>query len=353
MNSIDTLLNQHFGSQAPECTDAIVAAAVGYLLRVRSSVQLTAAIRESIPDAHVVDFRKDLQTAYFLRNLKLWIWRVVTRGYSPRLARTMMDTYDVLDDDIEIARVVHHNPQLLADVQLQGQHYRGHRLAQYDEIMESILHELHSHISRFAWRRLRFISKNGYMSMDDIITDLKMYGLYSMRLQYPKVQSRLHLVNVCKNSVRNFGMNMIASFTTKSRQHMRQEDDGSFSAVKVSIDSVNHDNFLTYHNHTSDITGASSEDGNGAAGVLDRISVTRVMEGLAGPRREFLELLLGHHNEGFSEWLQSIGYMENDELLDVLLEEDDVNSYISLAAEFVGISEYRANTILNEMRQNL
>lgn len=356
MTTVSNLIRSHFGELGAEQTEAVTANAIGYLFRVRSSLDLTSRIREYFPDAKVADFRRDLQTAYFLRNIKLWIWRVIWLKANPSTASSMMSVYEVESRDVPLLVTAMKHPGLHPLLAEMSEQYISHRLEQYDQLLEETLDGLADYIGRFAWKKLRFLEKSGFITLPDIRADLKLNALFALRLQYPKVASRLHLENVAKRAIHNHGMNMISTYTSQSRQHLRQEADGAFTAIKVSIDSAPVGGYLSYHNQSTDLNGSTLLDGSpcsGSSTVIDRLSVQKALGKLKGDRRRFAELLKGQYDADFSAWLQLQGRSDNDELFDQRLARDRVNSYVTLAAQYLGITSDSANSIINEMRASL
>lgn len=353
MNSIEQLVSKHYGAIPEKHLENINAVSLGYLFRVCTATDLTKVLRGALgTDVKVIDFRRDLQNGYFLKNVKLWIWRIVKQQHSPKKAARIMVRYGIQPEDMTLARVAMKHPVLSKKLRNLSARYRGHTLRQYESVLAQCLEDVHGYCTRFAIRKLRFLTFGGHMSHEDLVLELKYYAIYGMLLQYPVVETRLHLTNVGKRAAHNFGINLIQQQTTQGRGHLRQEKDGSFTTVKVSRD-ASADGYLHHINQTADITGNSDNAGERAPDFYDRVTVNTLLARHGGKKRVFLTLLTGHYDKKFSKYLNKQDLPDNDLLMERLIRQDTVNKYVDLVADFLDVSPYQTQVFMNQLRQAL
>lgn len=357
------LVFQHLGPVLPEVGRRITTVTIGYLLKVATANDLARVIRHEMgAGTSVIDYRMALRTGYILKNVKLWLWRCYDQKYSPSQARAAMARFGVDESEWPLAAMVMKG-KLAAKLQkdLVDKGYKSHELDHYEELIESSLDEVRVPIAKFAYRKLRFIVQAGHMDLEDLESDLEIKGLLGMLMQYPKVESHLHLTNICKTTYHNTGMNLIQHYTSAGRATMRREADGTFTSLKVSLDAGDtapDSGYLRTHNQSTDMHGNRYTEDEAVVDHADFMSANQILDRYTGKRHEFLRLLSGHFCEDFSAWLtrreeDTEAPISNDELLDKLLEDDLVGEYIDLAAEFIGVTSYKAHVLLSEVRNTL
>jgi len=146
--------------------------------------------------------------------------------------------------------------------------------------------ELATYIGKFISRKLIFLRSYG-LTREEMHSLLIYSSIFALRLKYPRFESELHAMNVCKTTIHNTGMSLIEYWTREKRQALIKEGD-TFQAVHVSIDNV-HD-LATHPEH---------EDEN----RLNLQVLTHIKGTLSPKENRLLRLASGEHDAGFSMFL--------------------------------------------------
>jgi hypothetical protein len=113
-------------------------------------------------------------------------------------------------------------------------------LRSFDQTTERLLQspELRNYIGKFVSKKMSFLMKSFGETRHDLEMQLREAALLSWYKQYPRFDSELHMVNVAKASIHNDGHTMITSLSSKSRQRLQRNDDGTFDALTVDIEAL-------------------------------------------------------------------------------------------------------------------
>lgn len=95
--------------------------------------------------------------------------------------------------------------------------------------------ELKNYIGKFVTKKMSFLIKSYGETRHDLETQLRETALLAWYKQYPRFDSELHAINVAKAAIHNDGHTMITSLSSKSRQRLTRNADGSFEALMVDI----------------------------------------------------------------------------------------------------------------------
>lgn len=95
--------------------------------------------------------------------------------------------------------------------------------------------ELTNYIGKFVSKKMSFLIKSYGETRHDLETQLSETALLAWYKQYPRFDSELHAINVAKAAIHNDGHTMITSLSSKSRQRLTRNSDGSFEALMVDI----------------------------------------------------------------------------------------------------------------------
>ena len=232
--------------------------------------------------------------------------------------------------------------------------YRCHKPKVYDKHLTDVLQQLHGYTNRFIWAKLRFLTMGSETTVDDLFMELQYYALYAIMRQYPKVESKLHLVNIAKRAIHNFGINIIHHNTTRGRAVWDYNEEGQALNLIKSSYNMMFDSSAYKTQAVSSINGSTEEPYEDEQDKLNlKLSVLKVVNAQQGKRRRLLELLTGTYDVNFSSYLKGQGLKDNDEFFDFLERKDKLDTYIEHISNFLGVSTYKTHVFLNTVRDQL
>lgn len=354
MNSISQLVDRHYPGATVSQRRHITLMGVGYVLNVMTSREFTYEVRNVLEqNVNVIDLRRDLQIGYYMRNVKLWLWYCWTNKVPREKSYNIMKHFGVEEHDKILYRIMRYNEFHHAELNKLSLKYKSHKPAVYDKHITETLSSLHGYTHRFIWAKLRFLTMGSETTVDDLFMELQYYALYAMMKQYPKVDDKLHLVNIAKRAIHNFGINLIHHHTTQGRAVWDYNEEGqATNLVKSSYDMM-FDSAAYEDSVVSSINGSEEPYADEQDKLDNSISVSKVLDQHKGKRRKFLELLTGTYDPKFSGFLHKQGLKDNDELFDSLSKRDKLDHYIDHASRFLGVSTYKTHVFLNEVRSQL
>jgi len=332
-----SLIRKHFGKQKKEVVHKIMTHTMRYMFRLVSAHEMTRAIRVDLedPSVRIIDYRKEIQEGYIIKNIKFWVWYIIANRLSKKKSMKIMSEFGIRDDDRCLAFVA--KKYLDRDLVKLAKKYDAHSLHEFKSITEKCLKETESYTKKFAYRKLRFLIADG-TTMDDIHMELNYWGLYTIILQYPQIDDMKHCLNLYRRGVHNHGINMIKKATTAKNNVLVQNGDGTFENLKASaevVDVKNMSEFSVSHEEERD----------------NKLFVSKMLKENNGKKNKFLKLMTGTYSEKFSDFLSRDGYIENnDDLFDRLLSNDNIDLYMSLCAKFLRITPYQAKQFVNHLR---
>lgn len=331
------LIKQHFGKQKD--IKKIIVPTLKYMYRIYSANEMTRDIRLYLDsNIRVIGYRKEIQNGYISKNIKLWIWYVITKQLSKKKAINMMVDFKIKEEDEYLIYIA--KKYLNKNLIRLSKKYKAHTLKEFDKIIADVLEDIDSYTKKFAFRKLSFIVSDGGQSLEDIVMELKYWGIYTIILQYPQIDDMDHCLNLCKCGIHNHGINIIKHASNMSNNVLiRNKEDNTFSSLKVSIEeSFIKENSLDHSVDTNTKTH-------------NRMFVSKILKSYSGKRNKFLSLMSGVYSERFSDYLTKVGYIENnDELYDKLASNNNIDLYISLCASHLGITPYNAKQFLEDLK---
>lgn len=235
---------------------------------------------------------------YVLKNCKLYAWAC----WSARVLKAAMpkaSDFDVNPTDAKILKRL--NLQHLEERTTKHNlsRYPAYTLKTFDEMTARTLAspDLRNYIGKFVTRKMSFLMKSYGETRHDLEMQLRESALLAWYKQYPRFESDLHMVNVSKTQIHNTGHTMITSLTSKSRQKLSQNVDGTFDAVQVDI---------------AILADVSAPPQYGQA-LQDHLQALSAVEHKLNQRaRDFLMCAAGQYHEGLSEFLKT----RNDDAAD-------------------------------------
>lgn len=267
-------------------------------------------------------------SGYVLKNCKLYTWAY----WSARVlnaTRPKAEDFDVHPEDAKILRRM--NLQHLEERTTQGlPRYPAYSLKTFDKLTARMLAspELRNYIGKFVTRKMTFLMKSYGETRHDLEMQLRESALLAWYKQYPRFESDLHMVNVSKTQIHNTGHTMITSLTSKSRQKLSQNADGTFDAVHVDIDVL------------ADVS-APPQYGQALQDHLQALSA--VEHKLNQRAKDFLMCAAGQYHEGLSEFLQ----VRNDEAAD----EWPYSRYMAQCQKFFNTTPEKVEKLFSSIRR--
>jgi hypothetical protein len=264
---------------------------------------------------------------YVLKNCKLYAWACWrARGLGRPTPRPQ--AFEVSPVDARVLRrlnLKHLDPRRGYDP------YAAYSLASFDALTAKMLAsvDLRNYIGKFVSKKMGFLMRSFGETRHDLETQLKESAILAWYKQYPRFDSSLHMVNVAKAQIHNTGQTMITSLTSKSRQRLTQNADGSFEALSVDISVV-----------ANEIVAPPQY----GAMLHDWLQAMAKVEPMLKPRaRDFLLCCAGHHHAGLSAFLQ----VNNEDAAD----EWPYQRYMAKVQEYFQTTPERVEKLFNSIRK--
>jgi hypothetical protein len=261
---------------------------------------------------------------YILKNCKLYAYAChCARQKGEQLPRAK--DFHVAEKDARILRRLNLN-------HLDVKKFRPFSLDEFEATVDSMIAspEIRNNIGKFVTKKMSFLMKSYGMARYDIETMLKEKAVIAVYKQYPRYESYLHFINVAKAQIHNAGHTFITASTSKSQQKLIQNDDGSFEAVHVPLDSL--------------ITVAAPVDYG--LEVRERLQALAQIEHRFSERtKEFLVCAAGVYNEGFSRFLK----VGNDEAIEKM----DYAKYMARLQAYFNASPENVERLFRNLRNRI
>ena len=226
---------------------------------------------------------------------------------------------------------------------------------QLDRFLSKVLSsdDLVTYTRKFINKKMNFIMKSYNMELEDLENTLKAYALYGLQRSYPRFEHVGHGIAIAKTVVKRSGINLIQELTTQKQNallHDRATD--SYSKTTVSLDGIadGTGQFLTadgtFVHRSLLVVGLGGANNDSLSwDTLHSLKQLCNNSRLKAKQRQFLNLMLGNYNEGFSTWL---GQSNNE-----LLEEVPYNSYMNKVCNFLLIPTDAACRFLSGLKPQL
>jgi len=365
-NTIELMLIHHFPSylRIPlSWQRRAVTAVLLYLFRGIKSRELTRRLEDLLGEGiSVREFRAELGVqGYILKNIKTWLYySYVHNAYWTRQQATRTSQeFEVKSRDTELARYLKRSKDLRRALPPYTDRYKALPLRGINAATERVVKEVDIYTRKFVTKKMRFLARSYGIDLEDLVMDLLLRGIQSLLLMYPCVDSRLHSTNIAKRSIHNHGVNLILKHTSKSRNNLIRNDDGTFSSLKVSLDMlrdslrvVESDDFLV-----STLTGSQQSFRDRAFTIEDALTARSLLAGYGGKKRRFLELLTGTHDARFTDWLQEKKMVRkgvtNEQYFERLLGCGRLHRYIRYCLRSLDVPQRTGLAFLQELRVRL
>lgn len=228
--------------------------------------------------------------------------------------------------------------------------------ARLDAFVTTVLHspDLLGYARRFIHHKMGFLVKSYGQTFGGIESDLMTWALYGLLRAYPRFDDVGHGIAIAKTTLKRRGINFIKAKTTQGKNELILKPDGKYERTTVSLSSITDGTgqFLsadgTYIHRSLLVVGM---DGlNSSRGAVDWESMHALNELLKSRmlnahHRRFLSLMLGKHDEEFSQFLG----VDNDEYI----EKTDYHRYRANVCAFMGLTESRVSSFLESLKPHL
>ena len=296
----------------------------------------------------VSDLQKALRTnGTLLRDLKVYtyaVWRMRRQDtFSFVKARNITVTARYEDPEVfRYAERLASGPRL-NQVLLK---YEGHNndiltLEQHSEVIAGVLNggELRTYVGKFIFKKMKFILHTG-VSVDDLRADMLETAVYNLLRTYPNWSGEGHALAIAQSAVKRRGHNIIKEFSAASRNHLLRGEDGTYSAVNVSMDPDVATEFFDSATEYSKVDGSTPE-----SRVQDLVQSIQSVRHRAQYRwqQSYLDLCLDQGRDLFDTWCAQAC---------IRVETDDNTSarFRNAAALYLGVSIDQVVAFIEELR---
>lgn len=227
-------------------------------------------------------------SGYVLKNCKLYAWACWTARQLERPLPKASE-FEIDPRDAKILRRL--NLKHLEPARKGMPRFAAYTLRTFDQQTAKMLAsaDLRNYIGKFVTKKMSFLMKSYGEKRHDLETQLRESALVVWYKQYPRFDTELHMINVAKAQIHNTGHTMITSLTSKSRQRLVQNADGSFDALQVDI---------------AVLADVAAPPQYGEL-LRDHLEALASVEHKLGQRaKDFLMCCAGHYHAGFSEYLE-------------------------------------------------
>jgi len=279
--------------------------------------------RDLIGDREVAKqvWSRVVNNGYVLRNCKLFAYAVhYNRGLG---ISTSPAAYEVMSEDVgflrglDLSYIDHH------------QGVKPYSLFDYKNLEAALVGSdiMRVFIGKFVSKKLIFLDKHFGEKRSEIEQTLFEAAIYGLRKQYPYYDSDLHALNICKTSARNKGHGLIEFYTRGKRNKLLNEN-GSFQAVNVPLESVMSLSVLPAHEDETRI----------------QLQALVGLEAKMRPKlRAFINAAAGQYDAGFTLY---IGQDNTD-----AAHEWEYSRYLTQLRTYHNLSEEGAQRLMLRVRQ--
>ena len=293
----------------------LVAALFFYLFGLVPRAQFVAYCGDPALSRRLI--RTALKSGYLLKQCKLYAYAEHKQGKKQQI---QLQDYGVTRKDANFLQRL--NLKKLKSV------VPVYTVPQYDEVVTKIVGSktLRNFTNAFIYKNLRFLMNSYGTSRDDLFGQLQFDATYALYKQFPKYDSALHMLNICKTVIHNQGWG-IAGYNNKQKRKALRETKNGFESVNLPIE-------FAY-----DLATQEND-------VKNHFATLSQLEKKMSPRvHNFLRLATGQYDEIFST---HIGQSNCD-----LVDEISYEKYMSKVRDFIGITEQQQNELYEKLRGHL
>lgn len=170
---------------------------------------------------------------YFIKHVKCWLFFCAKRSLRGQQAIAAARGFGILSRDYVLRQYV--TAGLREHLMALADKYPALSIKTMDQAVVTIYNEIRDWLGKFVYRKMRFVYQSQGLTAHDMQMEVFAKGVQALYQMYPRVESRLHALNIVKSAAHNFGINMIKAATTGSRSRLTKEADNTFSSRVISI----------------------------------------------------------------------------------------------------------------------
>jgi hypothetical protein len=308
-----------------------------------------------------IDFRKRIYASgYIQKNFKMYFYaRACSFKASP-------ESFGILPKDVVFVRKllksknVYIRKLIATCKKYLSQGYQPRSLDVFDLGLNKAAMEVNVFCKKFINKKFKFLTNSGQKDKESLHSEMLEYALRASYRAFPCIDNLLHLVNIMKQGIKNRGINIIKEETTQKRSRMTKNKDGTFQGTLLSLQFGEFDQtFGLERVGTGGMSVCNSLmcglDGSSAEyerpSDVDRRKDLRevvdcILSRLKGdvPSR-FVSLLMGEHDDKFSDWLGQ----PNEEALSKL----DRKVYVEKVRQYLDVPVDTAKNFIGKLRFEL
>lgn len=323
------MLKQILGLETDRNSKAILAALFAYYFGRINQRKFIEYVGDQAEGRRIKDLARC--NGYILVNCKLYAYAV----HCARLAGETIPTassYGVETEDGFILRKLNLS-------HLDVNKFKVFTLAEFTGTVAHMLEssEIKNNIGKFVSKKMAFLLKSFGENRQDIYSYLQEQAMIGVYIQYPRYESYLHFVNIAKATIHNKGQSFISSCTSKSRQRLMRNDDGSFETTHIAIDTMAH----------KDTLALVEAPPNYGAELRERLQALATLEHrLPEKTKAFLLAAAGQHNDGFSAYLKVPSNYEAAETM-------DYDKYMAKLRSYFNVTEASMEKLFVNLRNHI
>lgn len=222
-------------------------------------------------------------------------------------------------------------------------------ISQLDKYIAQSLYssDVTAYLKTLVSKKMSFlISSFGY-TRSSLLAELQVSSLVALLRSYPRYENLGHMKAICKVNAHNHCINFIKTNTSRSRQRLLQNEDGTYSNLLVPLDTYGSDHAVQNAEGTVSATLVTGLDGSSQSHWEQMFALHQLLESkkLRPRQRAFLTLAIGKYDAGFSEFLGR----PNDDYL----EKRPYTDYLKAACRYLCLDEVAAFKFLSSLREHL
>lgn len=275
-------------------------------------------------------WRNNMGTSSAAARIKFWV-----RYIAVHPTKIVAKKFGVKKWDADIKHLLLSDEQLRKDIAgIPGQVFTWKKM---QHILANIMLDLAKFVKIRVYTKLRFLKNDSGNDLEDFESELLADVISGLYKKYPKFDSYAHMLNTGRTIINNMSVNIIKHHTSQGRQTKYQNEDGSFSSHKVSLDA------LTENKASSESFGAE-----GISTVSEELMEMETEQSLASllnsPKKKLAFKLLLDYDKKFSQWLvatKRTTVVDNNKFQDRLIVKGRPDEYINHVADYLEIPQQK------------
>lgn len=317
-----------------------------YCLRYMFKLDLLSKFKNNLDEygLRTETWRENEKRSSTAARIKVWL-RYVSKHPNKKVGRK----FGLKSTDAELRDILLDDSGLLKDIaSIEGPAFTW---VEMQKILANALIDLAPFIKLRTNKKLRFLINDSGNDLEDFHSELSIHVISAIYAKYPKFESYEHLLNLGRTTVNNMSINIIKHHTTQSRATKYQNDDGTFSSHKVSLDVITTDSpHLLASGFGDDPSLATTKE------LTDLETRHSLAAMLNSPKKTQAFKLLMDYDRDFSKWLvrtRRTSVTENTKFQDRLISKGRPDEYINCIADYIDIPQPTLHKFFNKLAEGL